>query len=221
MAEVQLLGVRGSPFVQRVQYALRLKGIEYSFIEDNLRNKSELLLKYNPIHKKVPVFVHNGKPLSESLVIIEYIDETWGNYHIFPQHGYEKALARFWSKFIDDKILPPIFKAAWTVNKEEREKNTEEALQGLQFLENELKNKFFGGENIGIVDIAASYLAFWLPAVEEAVGLKLLSGDKFPKLLKWSQEFINQPIVKEILPSREGLLGFFKSRYAAISASAK
>ncbi|XP_058734573.1 probable glutathione S-transferase [Vicia villosa] len=220
MAEVQLLGVRGSPFVQRVQYALKLKGIEYTFIEENLRNKSDLLLKYNPIHKKVPVFVHNGKPLSESLVIIEYIDETWENYHIFPQQAHEKALARFWSKFIDDKILPAISKAAWTVNKEEREKGTEEALQGLQFLENELKSKFFGGENINIVDIAASYLSFWLPTLEEAVGLKLLGADKFPKLHKWSQEFINQPIVKEILPAREGLLGFFKSRYAAISAAA-
>lgn len=105
------------------------------------------------------------------------------------------------------------------MNKEEREKGTEEALQALQFLENELKNKFFGGENIGIVDIAASYIAFWLPILEEAVGLKFLSGDKFPKLHKWSQEFINHPIVKEILPPKEGLLGFFKSRYAAVSAA--
>ncbi|CAL5210941.1 unnamed protein product [Lathyrus oleraceus] len=219
MAEVQLLGVRASPFVQRVEYALKLKGIEYTFIEENLMNKSELLLKYNPIHKKVPVFVHNGKPLSESLVIIEYIDETWDNYPILPQQAYEKALARFWSNFIDDKILGAISKAAWTVNKEEREKGTEEALQALQFLENELKNKFFGGENIGIVDIAASYIAFWLPILEEAVGLKFLGGDKFPKLHKWSQEFINHPIVKEILPPKEGLLGFFKSRYAAVSAA--
>lgn len=102
--EVQLLGVGGSPFVRRVQIALKLKGIEYTYIEENLRNKSDLLLKYNPIHKKVPVFVHNGKPLAESLVILEYIDETWENYPIFPQQPYEKALARFWSRFIDDKV---------------------------------------------------------------------------------------------------------------------
>jgi glutathione S-transferase len=107
------------------------------------------------------------------------------------------------------------------VNKEEREKGTEESLQALQFLENELKHKFFGGENIGIVDIAASYLAFWLPVLEEAVELKLLTSDKFPKLYKCSQEFINHPIVKENLPPKQGLLGFFKSRYAAIIAASK
>lgn len=102
--EVQLLGVGGSPFVRRIQIALKLKGVHYTYIEENLRNKSDLLLKFNPIHKKVPVFFHNGKPLAESLVILEYIDETWENYPIFPQQPYEKALARFWSKFIDDKV---------------------------------------------------------------------------------------------------------------------
>lgn len=107
--EVQLIGVGGSPFVQRVQIALKLKGVQFTFIEENLRNKSDLLLKYNPVHKKVPVFVHNGKPLAESLVILEYIDETWENNPIFPQQPYEKALARFWTKFIDDKVSLILF----------------------------------------------------------------------------------------------------------------
>ncbi|KAI5391868.1 hypothetical protein KIW84_076604 [Lathyrus oleraceus] len=99
--------------------------------------------------------------------------------------------------------------AAQTVNNEKPEKGVEESLQALQILENELKNKFVGGGNTGIVDIAASYIAFWLPTLEEAVGLKFLSGDKFAKLYKWSQEFINHPIVKEILPLR-GTLGIFQ-----------
>lgn len=104
MAEVQFFGVGGSPFARRVQIALKLKGIQYTYIEEDLRNKSEQLLKYNPVHKKVPVLVHNGKPLAESLVILEYIDETWNNYPILPQQPYERALARFWSRFIDDKV---------------------------------------------------------------------------------------------------------------------
>lgn len=102
--EVKLFGVGRSPFVQRAQIALKLKGIEYKYFEEDLENKSEMLVKYNPVHKKVPVIVHNEKPLAESLVILEYVDETWEGYPLLPSDPYQKALARFWSKFIDDKV---------------------------------------------------------------------------------------------------------------------
>ncbi|RDX77991.1 putative glutathione S-transferase, partial [Mucuna pruriens] len=217
--EVELFGVGGSPFTRRVKIALNLKGVQYTFFEEDLRSKSELLLKYNPVHKKVPVLVHNGTPLAESLVILEYIDDTWRNHPILPQHPYHRALARFWSKFIDDKCIPAILKAAFTAKKEERDKGTLESLEALEFLENELKHKFFGGETIGIVDIAAGFLAFWLPAIEEAVGLKLLNLDKFPKLFKWGQEFTNHPVVKENLPPRHTIVAFYKARYASLTAS--
>jgi glutathione S-transferase len=52
----------------------------------------------------VPVFVHNGKPISESRVILEYIDDTWKQNPILPNDPYQRALSRFWSKFIDDKV---------------------------------------------------------------------------------------------------------------------
>ncbi|KAK7350088.1 hypothetical protein VNO77_08191 [Canavalia gladiata] len=217
--EIQLFGVGGSPFVRRVQIALKLKGIQYTYFEEDLRNKSELLLKYNPIHKKVPVLVHNGIPFVESLVILEYIDETWGNYPILPQQPYDRALARFWARFIDDKCLPAISKAAWTEDKVAREKGIEESIEALQFLENELKHKFFGGDTIGLVDLAGSYIAFWVPALEEALGLKLLSNHKFPKLYKWAQEFTNHHVVKENLPPKDRVVGFFKARYASIANS--
>ena len=102
------------------------------------------------------------------------------------------------------------------MNKEEREKGIQESIEALQFLENELKHKFFGGETIGLVDIAGGFIAYWLPAIEEAVGLNLLTAEIFPKLLKWSQEFTSHPVVKENLPPRDRLLGFFKARYAAL-----
>ncbi|AES79426.1 putative glutathione transferase [Medicago truncatula] len=215
--EVKLLGAIGSPFVCRVQIALKLKGIEYKFLEENMANKSELLLKYNPVYKKIPVFVHNEKPISESLLIIEYIDETWKQNPILPSDPYQRALARFWSNFIDDKIIAASIKAVHTVHDEkEREKNVEGTIEALQILENELKDKFFGGEEIGIVDIAAVYIAFWIPLIQEITGLQLLNAEKCPKLSKWSQEFLNHPIVKENMPPREPLFAYFKAHYESL-----
>ncbi|CAL5192202.1 unnamed protein product [Lathyrus oleraceus] len=219
--DVKLLGMVESPFVSRVDIALKLKGVEYKYEVENLQNKSEFLLKYNPVYKKVPVLVHNGKPISESLVILEYIDETWKQNPILPSDPYKRALARFWSKFIDDKIINAARKALYTHDEKEREKGVEEIEEALHLFENELKGKFFGGDEIGIVDITAVLIAYWLPIIQEAFGAKLFTSDKFPKLYNWSQDFNNHPIVKETLPPRETLMAYYKGHYERHVASNK
>jgi len=110
--QVKLLGASRSPFVLRVRIALALKGIDYEFIEENVQNKSQLLLQSNPIHKKILVFIHNGKPVCESMIIVQYIDETWDTKapNLMPKHPYDRAIARFWAAFVDDKVIRSFFR---------------------------------------------------------------------------------------------------------------
>ncbi|MBA0723002.1 hypothetical protein Golax_003623 [Gossypium laxum] len=89
--KVKLLKTWSSPFGLMPIWVLKLKCIQYESIDEDLSNKSALLLQLNPIYKKIPVLVHNGKPISESLVILEYLDQTWTQNPIMPQHPLEKA----------------------------------------------------------------------------------------------------------------------------------
>ncbi|CAI0471194.1 unnamed protein product [Linum tenue] len=218
MEEVKLLGWWVSPFSRRVELALKLKGVGYEYIEQDLAHKSQLLLEYNPVHKKVPVLVHNGKTMAESLVILEYIDETWPNNPILPRNPYDKAMARFWAQFIEEKCNGGLWKIMWCKDEEERGKLVEEASQCFITLEGELKgNKFFGGEEIGMVDIAANFIGYWLGVVQEVSGMELVTRDKFPVLCKWMDEFVEHSVVKETLPPRDELHAEFEARLGAPS----
>ncbi|KAL3502985.1 hypothetical protein ACH5RR_037434 [Cinchona calisaya] len=121
--EVVLLSVYPSLYSMRVRIALAEKDIKYELIEENLTVKSSLLLEMNPIHKKVPVLIHKGKPIVESLLIVEYIDE----------------------------VFDPA-RRTWATMGEEQEAAKKEFIESLKILEGEIGDKtYFGGETFGLV----------------------------------------------------------------------
>ncbi|KAH9290237.1 hypothetical protein KI387_034354, partial [Taxus chinensis] len=105
MEEVKVLNFWPSPFGMRVRIGLEEKGVKYEYQEENIMvNKSDLLLRMNPVYKKIPVLIHNGNPICESLIILQYIDEAWpASQPFLPSNPYDGALARFWADFVDKK----------------------------------------------------------------------------------------------------------------------
>ncbi|GJN28756.1 hypothetical protein PR202_gb16918 [Eleusine coracana subsp. coracana] len=76
--EIMLLGLWASPFVIRARIVLNLKGLAYNYTEEDIYNKSEPLLRSYTVHKKVPMLIHNGKPVCESKIILD-VDSTKRN----------------------------------------------------------------------------------------------------------------------------------------------
>jgi glutathione S-transferase len=62
---------------------------------------------------------------------------------------------------------------------------------------------FFGGDRIGLVDIAFGSMLGWLRTTEKVNGLKLLHDAKSPGLLKWADTFCADPAVKGVMPETD------------------
>ncbi|KAJ1700548.1 hypothetical protein LUZ63_000327 [Rhynchospora breviuscula] len=210
--EVRLFGSWASAFSLRVEWALKLKGIEYEFVNEDIPfNKSEELLRLNPVTKKIPVLVHNSKPLPESLVIIEYIDDTWTEgYLIMPKDPYEMAQARFWAKFAEDKCIPATF-GVFLKEGEAQQKMLQEAREAFKTLEQALGSKnFFGGDQIGYLDLAIGWYAFWIPIYEEIESVSIVDNKNAPLLKAWFSKILDVDMIKTSLPPRDKVYEFSK-----------
>lgn len=102
---VVLLDFWPSVYAMRVKIALEEKGVSYECRQEDFQDKSSLLLEMNPVYKMIPVLVHNGKPICESLNIVEYIDEAWNQKpSLLPSDPYKRSQAKFWGDYIDKHV---------------------------------------------------------------------------------------------------------------------
>ncbi|BAF25337.1 glutathione transferase GST 23 [Oryza sativa Japonica Group] len=210
---VKVFGMWASPMAIRVEWALRLKGVDYEYVDEDLANKSEALLRHNPVTKKVPVLVHDGKPLAESTVIVEYIDEAWKHgYPIMPSDPFDRAQARFWARFAEEKCNAALYPIFMTTGEEQR-KLVHEAQQCLKTLETALEGKkFFGGDAFGYLDIVTGWFAYWLPVIEEACGVEVVTDEALPLMKAWFDRVLAVDAVKAVLPPRDKLVALNKAR---------
>ncbi|KAF7011623.1 hypothetical protein CFC21_025903 [Triticum aestivum] len=216
--ELKLLGAWVSPFVHRVQVALHLKGLTgYEYAEEDLTNKSDLLLASNPVHTKVPVLLHAGKPVCESMLIVQYLDEAFprSGPALLPADPHDRAVARFWAAYADDQFFASWIKAFVGMTDEERAAATEAAVAALQKMEGAFgecsKGKaFFGGDGPGYVDIALGGFVAWIRAFHAVAGVNLLDAARTPLLAAWAERFAALDAAKEVIPDVDRIAEFAK-----------
>jgi len=224
--QVKLLGSTRSPFVARVRIALALKGIDYELIEEDLESKSLLLLQSNPVHKTIPVFIHNGKTVCESMIIVQYIDEAWDTRapNLMPKDPYDRAIARFWVAFVDDKLLPSLL-GVLTRQGEEQQKAVEESVTNFFFLEDALRTSccsgkpYFGGDEIGLVDIALGGWLVYIKVIQKVTNIVLIDQEKMPLFSAWMDRFSKTDGVKRVLPDPAKVLQHLSAVRAKFASS--
>jgi maleylacetoacetate isomerase len=107
-APMQLYGYFRSSAAYRVRIALALKGIEHEDRPVNLRLGEHWTPKYRQTNPQalVPAFTTEGRTLTQSLAIIEYLEETHPEPSLLPKTPLERARVRALAFMIACDIHP-------------------------------------------------------------------------------------------------------------------
>eukprot|EP01018_Ginkgo_biloba_P016503 Gb_19107 [translate_table: standard] len=214
--EVKLLLIKSSPFVMSCAVALREKCVKFEEVEENLRSRSELLVRSNPVYKQVPVLIHNGRAVSQSLVILEYIEEAWpssdGRPSLLPESPYERSLARFWADYANKKFMETGLKLLKRFG-EEHETARKEIKEQFITLEEGMsaigsEGPLFFGTKISLADVALAPLVPWMASFEALGDLKLPGADKCSRMHKWLAAMREHPNVVKSVPDSDWLLDY-------------
>ena len=111
MTDFVLYNAPQSTCSQRVRFVLNAKGLAFEehkldlFAGDQLKPE---YLKINP-NGVVPALLHRGRPVLDSAVIIEYLDEVRGDVSPFtPLDPVDRARMRWMMRYIDEIPTPSI-----------------------------------------------------------------------------------------------------------------
>ncbi|KAL6313428.1 hypothetical protein AAG906_003700 [Vitis piasezkii] len=218
--EIILLDFWPSMFGMRVRLALAEKGL------------NPLLLEMNPVHKKIPVLIHNGKPICDSgQVLSDYIDKKilimvrklskmlvsshvpsdvefcglWGSKLELLLILLAVCSTRLYSAFLI--WLYELGRKIWSTKGEEQETAKKEFIECLKLLEGELGEKpYFGGEKIGFVDVALVTLSCWFYAYETFGNFSIEA--ECPKLIAWTKRCMEKESVLSSLEDPHKFHGF-------------
>lgn len=111
MNEFILYNAPQSTCSQRVRFVLNAKGLAFEEHKLDLLSGDQLkpeYLKINP-NGVVPALLHNGRPVLDSSVIIEYLDEVRGDVSPFTPHDpVDRARMRWMMRYIDEIPTPSL-----------------------------------------------------------------------------------------------------------------
>jgi glutathione S-transferase len=181
------------PYCMRVRAALAEKGIPYRARDVDLANKPPALFEVNP-KGGVPVLVHGDAKVSDSLAILEYLDQRWPEPPLFPARPGRDAVVAAYER-VNGLFAPHMMKIA-RGSPEERVAGLSAVRRAMADLDAEVSDGGFLLGEFSVADLAlASFLAKlppdWRP---QPLG--------FERLSRWERAVMGRPAVKDQMAPR-------------------
>jgi glutathione S-transferase len=202
---MKILQTKTAPNPRRVRIFLAEKGIEVPYEEMDMMKgalKAPEFARLNPFQRVPVLILDDGTPISETMAICRYFEETKPEPALFGQGPKQRAVVEMWSRRMELGLLFNVAQAfrhlhpaaaalevpqvaAWG------EANKPRAQEVMQILDAELgSRRFIAGDAYSVADITALVaMDFCKPArVERPAGLK--------NLARWHEDVSARPSAK-------------------------
>jgi glutathione S-transferase len=171
------------PYCARVRIVLAEKGVELDVVEIDLSDRPNWLYEKNPTGR-VPVLEEDDRPLPESAVIMEFLEERYPEPPLLPADPADRAAARL-VIFRDGDLTDPYY--ALRRGEEGAREKLDAALARFDAM---LADRpYLGGAAYGLADIA---LVPWFLRARDMLGVEL---DGFPALSAWLARLEERPAI--------------------------
>jgi len=169
------------PYCARVRIALAEKDVEFETVEVDLRNRPAWIYEKNPTGR-VPVIEEDDRPLPESAVIMEFLDERYPEPALLPADPADRAQVRLLI-FRDAEFTDPYYAFRRGEGFEEFDKQLRR-FDGLL-----AEHPYLGGAEYSLADIA------FVPWVLRARDMLGIDFEPYPALAAWLARLEERPAI--------------------------
>jgi glutathione S-transferase len=181
---ITLYNAARCPYVARVRIVLAEKGIEYEAVEIDLSDRPAWYYEKNPTGRVPTIEEDDGRPLPESVVIMEFLEERYPEPALLPPDPADRAFVRL-RIFRDDELTSPYYALR---RGEEGAREQFDAALG-KFDARLAEQPYLGGAEYSLADIA---LVPWFLRARDMLGVEY---DGFPAVADWLARLEERPAI--------------------------
>jgi glutathione S-transferase len=171
------------PYCARARIVLAEKEVEFETVEIDLSDRPPWIYEKNATGR-VPVLEEDGRPLPESVVIMEFLEERYPEPPLLPPDPADRAFVRL-LVFRDKELTDPYY--AFRRGEQGAAERLGAALGALDAALAE--RAFLGGPEYGLADIA--YVP-WILRARDMLGVDL---GPYPSLSAWLARLEERPAI--------------------------
>ncbi|BFZ07167.1 hypothetical protein BsWGS_10206 [Bradybaena similaris] len=180
----------------RVRIALALKGIKYEYRAVNLLKGEQFNDEYKKLNPmgQIPTLLIDGHCLTQSLPIIEYLDEKYPEHALLPKDSFGKAQVRALAEIINSGIQPlqnpRITKQIGDAHPDWAKHHIEYGFKALEAMLKNTAGTYSYGDQVTLADVCL---------VPQVFGAKRFKVDmsQFPVITRVNDALVDLPAFKE------------------------